>query len=153
MSETLSGSARRTANFSRIHFEFTPYTLGQMQAKSGAAASGAGNAGFDLRVGLGSSANLSATVNYVIKRAGVFALRLALPEGYRLESVSGTNVLQWTDSKHPEHTSESVLHRRLPADGRSATEARRRAKHALQPRMNARIAPPFAPGGALLIWF
>ena len=34
-----------------------------MQTKSGAAASGAGNAGFDLRVGLGSAANLSATVN------------------------------------------------------------------------------------------
>ncbi len=44
-------------------FEFTPYTLGQLRTKSGAAASGAGNAGFDLRVGLGSSANLSATVN------------------------------------------------------------------------------------------
>jgi hypothetical protein len=44
-------------------FEFTPYTLGQMQTKTGAAASGTGNAGFDLRVGLGSSANLSATVN------------------------------------------------------------------------------------------
>jgi hypothetical protein len=43
--------------------EFTPYTLGQMQTKSGSAASGAGNAGFDLRVGLGSAANLSATVN------------------------------------------------------------------------------------------
>ena len=43
--------------------EFTPYTLGQMQTKSGGAASGTGNAGFDLRVGLGSSANLSATVN------------------------------------------------------------------------------------------
>jgi hypothetical protein len=44
-------------------FELTPYTLGQMQTKSGAAASGAGNAGFDLRVGLGSSATVSATVN------------------------------------------------------------------------------------------
>jgi hypothetical protein len=43
--------------------EFTPYTLGQIQTKSDAAASGTGNAGFDLRVGLGSSATLSATVN------------------------------------------------------------------------------------------
>jgi len=43
--------------------EFTPYTLGQMQMKSGASASATGNAGFDLRLGLGSSANLSATVN------------------------------------------------------------------------------------------
>src|SRR6266550_3423391 len=44
-------------------FEFTPYTLGQLQTKSDAALSGAGNAGFDLRVGLGSSATFSATVN------------------------------------------------------------------------------------------
>ena len=43
--------------------EFTPYTLGQIQTKSDAAASGTGNAGFDLRVGLGSSATFSATVN------------------------------------------------------------------------------------------
>jgi hypothetical protein len=43
--------------------EFSPYVLGQLQTKSDAAASGAGDAGFDLRVGLGSSANLSATVN------------------------------------------------------------------------------------------
>jgi hypothetical protein len=43
--------------------EFTPYTLGQVQTKTAGAASGTGNAGFDLRVGLGSSANLSATVN------------------------------------------------------------------------------------------
>ena len=43
--------------------EFTPYTLGQLQTKSAAAASGSANGGFDLRLGLGSSANLSATVN------------------------------------------------------------------------------------------
>jgi hypothetical protein len=43
--------------------EFTPYVLGQLQTKSGAAATGAGNAGFDVRLGLGSSASLSATVN------------------------------------------------------------------------------------------
>ncbi len=43
--------------------EFTPYTLGQVQAKSGSRSSRAANAGFDLRLGLGSSANLSATVN------------------------------------------------------------------------------------------
>src|ERR1043166_8755978 len=43
--------------------EFTPYTLGQLQTKSNAAATGAGNAGFDLRVGLGSSATFAATVN------------------------------------------------------------------------------------------
>ncbi len=43
--------------------EITPYTLGQVEAKSGASASGVGNAGLDLRLGLGSSATLSATVN------------------------------------------------------------------------------------------
>jgi Domain of unknown function (DUF5916)/Carbohydrate family 9 binding domain-like len=43
--------------------EFTPYLLGQLQSKSGEASSGAGNAGFDLRVGLGSSATFAATVN------------------------------------------------------------------------------------------
>jgi hypothetical protein len=43
--------------------EFTPYTLGQIETKSASRSSGAGNAGFDVRVGLGSSANLSATVN------------------------------------------------------------------------------------------
>ena len=43
--------------------EFTPYTLWQVETKSGSRSSGAGNAGFDLRLGLGSSTNLSATVN------------------------------------------------------------------------------------------
>lgn len=41
--------------------------------------------------------NLSGTVDYTIKRAGVFALQLAVPEGFRIESVSGTNLLQWTE--------------------------------------------------------
>jgi hypothetical protein len=43
--------------------EMTPYTLGQLQTKSGSATTGGANGGFDLRLGLGSSANLSATVN------------------------------------------------------------------------------------------
>ena len=43
--------------------ELTPYVLGQLQTKSGEASSGAANAGLDVRVGLGSSASLSATVN------------------------------------------------------------------------------------------
>ncbi|MSU58863.1 MAG: hypothetical protein EXS35_11980 [Pedosphaera sp.] len=46
-----------------------------------------------LRVG-DDQLNLSATVDYTIKRAGVFALKLALPEGFRVESVSGANGLQ-----------------------------------------------------------
>jgi hypothetical protein len=43
--------------------EVTPYVLGQLRTKSGEASSGVGNVGFDLRVGLGSSATFAATVN------------------------------------------------------------------------------------------
>jgi hypothetical protein len=46
--------------------------------------------------------SLSATVDYTIKRAGVFALKLALPDGYRLEHVAGTNVQQWTERNEGE---------------------------------------------------
>ena len=42
---------------------------------------------------------LTATVNYTIKRAGVFALRLAIPTGYRVEKVTGTGISQWTEDK------------------------------------------------------
>jgi hypothetical protein len=50
------------------------------------------------QVRLGSEAvRLSARIDYTIKRAGVFSLRLALPAGYRLESVTGTNVSQWVE--------------------------------------------------------
>ena len=37
---------------------------------------------------------LSAAVNYTIKRAGVFSLKLALPDGYRVERVNGENIQQ-----------------------------------------------------------
>ena len=43
--------------------------------------------------------SLSATVDYVVKRVGVFALKLAVPEGFRIESVNGANVLQWNERK------------------------------------------------------
>jgi hypothetical protein len=43
------------------------------------------------------SAAISAVIDYTIKRAGVFALKLALPAGYRVEQVTGNNVLQWTE--------------------------------------------------------
>jgi hypothetical protein len=36
-------------------------------------------------------------IDYRIKRVGVFNLRVALPEGYRVEQVTGTNILQWTE--------------------------------------------------------
>jgi hypothetical protein len=42
---------------------------------------------------------LAAAIDYSIKRAGVFALKLALPPGYRLETVTGPNILQWTERK------------------------------------------------------
>ncbi|MGD1084446.1 MAG: hypothetical protein ABSA47_06790, partial [Verrucomicrobiota bacterium] len=38
---------------------------------------------------------LSAVVDYTIKKAGVFALQIALPAGYTLDSVTGFNILQW----------------------------------------------------------
>jgi type II secretory pathway pseudopilin PulG len=37
---------------------------------------------------------LSATIDYTIKRAGLFALRVALPDSYRVERVTGNNILQ-----------------------------------------------------------
>ncbi len=43
------------------------------------------------------SVRVSAQVDYTVKRAGVFALRLALPAGYRLETLSGANLSQWTE--------------------------------------------------------
>ena len=38
---------------------------------------------------------LSAVIDYTVKRAGVFALQVALPAGYTLDSVQGNNILQW----------------------------------------------------------
>ena len=43
------------------------------------------------------SVQVAAQIDYTIKRAGVFALRLALPAGYRLESVTGDKVSQWVE--------------------------------------------------------
>ena len=43
------------------------------------------------------SVRLRAQIDYTIKRAGIFALRLALPAGYRLENVAGTNIAQWAE--------------------------------------------------------
>ncbi|HEX7570688.1 MAG TPA: hypothetical protein VF492_09300, partial [Verrucomicrobiae bacterium] len=40
---------------------------------------------------------LSATVNSTIKRAGVFSLKLALPDGYRVERVTGGNISQYAE--------------------------------------------------------
>lgn len=54
----------------------------------------------DFRVGL-EQLSLVAQMNYTVKKAGVFALRLALPDGWRLDSVSGTNVQQWSERGDP----------------------------------------------------
>lgn len=45
----------------------------------------------------GESVQIAAQLDYTIKRAGVFALRVALPAGYRLESVAGDKVSQWVE--------------------------------------------------------
>jgi len=50
----------------------------------------------NVRIGA-ESVQIAAQVDYTIKRAGVFALRLALPSGYRLESVTGDKVSQWVE--------------------------------------------------------
>ncbi len=41
---------------------------------------------------------LSARIDYVIKRTGVFTLQVALPDGYRVERVTGNNLQQWTEN-------------------------------------------------------
>jgi hypothetical protein len=38
---------------------------------------------------------LDAEIQYSIKRAGTFTLQMGLPEGYRLEQLTGTNIAQW----------------------------------------------------------
>jgi len=43
--------------------------------------------------------SLSATVEYTIKRTGVFTLRLALPPEYRVERVTGQNIAQHVEKK------------------------------------------------------
>ncbi|HUJ70987.1 MAG TPA: hypothetical protein VLZ30_02005, partial [Verrucomicrobiae bacterium] len=41
--------------------------------------------------------SVSAHVDYTIKRAGVFMLKLALPADYRIEAVSGDRIAQWVE--------------------------------------------------------
>jgi len=41
--------------------------------------------------------NLTSVIDYTIKRAGVFGLKVAVPTGYHLESMSGSNILQTTE--------------------------------------------------------
>jgi len=43
------------------------------------------------------SLRVTAQIDYTIKRAGLFSLRLLLPPDYRVESIVGGPVLQWTE--------------------------------------------------------
>ncbi len=40
---------------------------------------------------------LTARVDYTIKKAGVFTLRLSLPDGYKVEGVNGNGIAQWNE--------------------------------------------------------
>lgn len=42
---------------------------------------------------------LAAILQYQVKRAGVFQLKLRLPAQYRVERVTGSNILQWLDKR------------------------------------------------------
>ena len=56
--------------------------------------------------------SLRTQVDYTIKKAGVFTLRLALPAGFKVESVTGgSNVLQWVEKGDP-RVLEAYLGRR-----------------------------------------
>lgn len=44
-----------------------------------------------------SQITLAARIDYTIKRAGVFALELALPDGFRVETVAGNDLAQWVE--------------------------------------------------------
>jgi hypothetical protein len=47
--------------------------------------------------------HLTAQVDYTIKRAGVFSLRLAMPRDFRLESVTGNEIAQWVEKADGDH--------------------------------------------------
>jgi hypothetical protein len=55
----------------------------------------------NVRVGA-DQVNISSVIDYTIKRAGVFALKTILPSGYRVEQVTGNNVLQWSEHNEGE---------------------------------------------------
>jgi type II secretory pathway pseudopilin PulG len=50
----------------------------------------------DFRIGFEQLA-LTAQADYVIKKAGVFTLLLTIPAGYRVDGVTGPNLLQWSE--------------------------------------------------------
>ncbi len=75
--------------FSRTDFELVARAE-QIQPQLEAVVRNTVRIGFD-------DVRVSARVDYTIKRAGVFALRLAAPAGYKIESVSGANIQQWAE--------------------------------------------------------
>ena len=56
---------------------------------------------------------LSAAIDYNIKRAGLFALRVALPDGYRVERVTGNNILQYIERTGGARTETGVSGQRI----------------------------------------
>ncbi len=44
---------------------------------------------------------VSAQIDYTIKKAGLFSLRLTPPDGYVIESVTGKNLSEWTEKSEP----------------------------------------------------
>jgi hypothetical protein len=49
-----------------------------------------------LRIGF-EQLTLSAQLDYTIKKAGVFGLKMAVPRGFRIDKVSGEKIAQWTE--------------------------------------------------------
>jgi len=101
LTPALSPSARERENrapvagfigafrFSRTDFELVA-KVEQIQPQVEAVLRNTVRVGFD-------DVRVSAHVDYTIKRAGVFTLRLAVPAGYKIENVSGANIQQWVE--------------------------------------------------------
>jgi hypothetical protein len=61
--------------------------------------------------------DLTADVNYTIKRAGVFVLRLAIPAGYGVEFIKGDGVAQWVErAQHDQRIIEVGLKERTAGE-------------------------------------
>ena len=56
---------------------------------------------------------LTAQVDYTIKKAGVFTLRLTLPDGYKVEGVSGNGIAQWNEKPAPRTLEVNLKERTL----------------------------------------
>ena len=73
--------------------------------------------------------SLSATIDYSIKRAGIFALEVALPEGYRVENVDGDNIQQqYERNENGSRLLEVTLKSRATGDYRLGLELTRDLK-------------------------